>query len=323
MKLLVTGGAGFIGSHLAENLLKEGNKVVIIDNFNDYYNPQFKERNIAGIKNDENLTLYRGDIKDVNLLNSVFQTHKFDKIIHLAASAGVRNSIQDPQKYVETNLKGTTNLLEKARKNDIKDFIFASSSSVYGNQSQVPFKETDACLKPISPYAATKRAAELLCHTYHYLYKLNITALRFFTVYGPRGRPDMAAYKFTDKMSNNQPIPFYGDGASQRDYTYIADIIEGVKAAINIPYRYEIINLGNNKPEYLRTFIKTIEEAVEKKAIIEQKSMPLGDVEITYADITKAKELLNWKPTTPLQEGIKKLVEWYNKINFSIHDGQN
>ena len=318
MKILITGGAGFIGSHLAESLLKEGHKIVVIDNFNNYYDPQFKERNIENAKNHENYTLYRGDITDINLLKNIFSTHKFDKIVHLAASAGVRYSLQNPQIYMETNLKGTTNLLEKARKNQIKDFIFASSSSVYGNQTQAPFKETDLCLKPISPYAATKRAGELICHTYHHLYNINITALRFFTVYGPRGRPDMAAYKFTHKIYNEQPIELYGDGASQRDYTYITDIIQGVKAAINNPYKYEIINLGNNKPEYLKTFIKTIENAVGKTAKIEGKEMPPGDVQKTYADITKAKELLDWQPKTELQEGIKKLVEWYKEVQTHL-----
>ncbi len=311
--ILVTGGAGFIGSHVCDRLLELGKKVICVDNLNNYYSPKRKIKNIEHNLENPNFMFITADIKNKEQLDEIFQNNKVDKIIHLAARAGVRPSLKNPSLYQETNIKGTLNLLELAKKYNINHFVLASSSSVYGKNKKIPFCETDNVDNPISPYAATKKAAELLCRTYSHLYDINITCLRFFTVYGPRGRPDMAPYLFTEKIYKDLPIQRFGDGTAKRDYTFITDIVEGIIAAVEKPFKYEIINLGNNKPVELNQFIKVIEENINKKAVIEEKSIPPGDVLITFADIDKAKKLLGYEPKTTIEEGMKKFIEWYEK----------
>jgi len=311
--ILVTGGAGFIGSHVCDELLKTGKKVICLDNFNDYYNPKIKERNISHNIDNENFVLEKIDIINKGELEKVFERNKVDKIIHLAARAGVRPSIKQPELYFRVNVTGTFNLLETAAKFMVKKFVFGSSSSVYGNNKKIPFSEEDKTENQISPYASTKKIAELLCKTYSTMYDLDIVCLRFFTVYGPRGRPDMATYKFTDAIYNGRTIEMYGDGSSERDYTYIEDIVKGVVSALDLEKKFEIINLGNSDPIKLNEYINTIEKIIGKKAIIEKKPMPQGDVNVTYADISKAKKLLNYEPATKIGEGIKKFFEWYQE----------
>jgi len=313
MKILVTGCAGFIGSHVSEALLERGDFVVGLDEVNDYYDVKIKENNLRILKNHKNFVFYKEDIRNFKGLKRIFAKEKPEKIVHLAARAGVRPSIEQPLLYEEVNVKGTMHLLELAKEYKVKSFVFASSSSVYGNQKKVPFSETDDVNNPISPYAATKKAGELLCYTYHHLYNMKITCLRFFTVYGPRGRPDMAPYKFTKAILAGKPIQRFGDGKTKRDYTYIADIVKGVVAAADAELGFEIINLGNHKPVELNKLISTIENATGKKAIMEQMPMQLGDVEITYADISKAKKLLNYKPETSIEEGMQSFVKWYKE----------
>ena len=318
MKILVTGGAGFIGSHFINYWLnKTDDQIICIDNFNDYYSPAIKEGNIEPFLDNPNFKLYRADICDLESMNTIFVQEKPDKICHLAARAGVRPSIEDPFIYQKTNIEGTLNLLELSRLNDVKNFVFASSSSVYGNQKKVPFSETDPVDNPISPYAATKKSTEMLAHTYHHLYGLPCTALRFFTVYGPSGRPDMAPYKFTKLIHEGTPIQKFGDGTSKRDYTFIGDIVSGIGAALDANLPFEIINLGNNKPVELNYFISLIEKLVGKKAIIKQLPMQPGDVDITYADISKAQKLLGYNPKTTIEEGMGEFVSWYLANNQS------
>jgi UDP-glucuronate 4-epimerase len=312
MKILVTGGAGFIGSHFIRYLLENSdNRIICVDNFNNYYDVTIKEKNVEPFLENPNFTFYRVDICNWDDLKTVFAHEKPDKICHLAARAGVRPSIQDPFIYEKTNIRGTLNLLELSRQCDIKNFVFASSSSVYGNQKKVPFSETDQLDYPISPYAATKKSTELIAYTYHYLYGLPCTGLRFFTVYGPAGRPDMAPYKFTKLINEGGVLQKYGDGTSKRDYTYIDDIVSGIATVMEKDFPYEIINLGNNKPVELNHFISLIENLLGKKANIEELPMQPGDVDVTYADIFKAQKLLGYNPTTSIEEGMKKFVEWY------------
>ncbi|MBN2052256.1 GDP-mannose 4,6-dehydratase [Candidatus Woesearchaeota archaeon] len=313
MKILVTGCAGFIGSHVIEALIARGDSIVGVDELNDYYDVRIKKKNLDVLKNNKNFAFYKEDIRNLKGLKKIFEKEKPEKVVHLAARAGVRPSIEQPLLYEEVNVKGTLHLLELAKEHKVKNFVFASSSSVYGNQKKIPFSETDDVNNPISPYAATKKAGELLCHAYHHLYNMKITCLRFFTVYGPRGRPDMAPYKFTKAIMNSQPIQKFGDGKTKRDYTYIADIVKGVIAAVDAELGYEIINLGNNKPVELNKFIEVIEKVTGKKAIIEQKPMQAGDVDITYANIRKAQKLLGYKPETSIEEGMQKFVEWFSK----------
>jgi UDP-glucuronate 4-epimerase len=313
MKILVTGCAGFIGSHVCEALLKRGDFVIGVDELNDYYNVRIKRQNLEILKASKSFKFYKEDIRNYNGIRKIFEKEKPEKVVHLAARAGVRPSIEQPLLYEEVNVKGTLNLLDLAKDYKVKSFVFASSSSVYGNQKKVPFSEKDNVDNPISPYAATKKAGELLCHTYHHLYGMRITCLRFFTVYGPRGRPDMAPYKFTRLIMEGKPIPKYGDGKTKRDYTYVTDIVKGVVAAVDKELEFEIINLGNNKPVELNRFIEVIENATGKKAMIEQLSPQPGDVDITYADIAKAKKLLGYKPETSIEDGTKAFVEWYKK----------
>ncbi len=308
--ILVTGGAGFIGSHTCEKLLNEGFTVVAIDNFNDYYDVSQKEDNVSILITNPEFTLIKGDITDADTVNQVFLEQGVNRVIHLAARAGVRPSIEDPQLYGNVNLIGTINLLEAARKQKITQFIFGSSSSVYGENTNVPFNEEDTLRNLVSPYAVTKRAGELMCKCYHSLYDLDVVCLRFFTVYGPSGRPDMAPFMFTKKIMEGTPINKFGDGTTQRDYTFISDIVEGIIGSMKLK-GFEIINLGNNNPVSLNEFIKTIEKMTGKQAIINQMPMQPGDVPITYADISKAKKLIGYEPKIKLEEGMKKFFDWF------------
>jgi UDP-glucuronate 4-epimerase len=311
--ILVTGGAGFIGSHTIKALLQRGDNVVCIDDFNDYYNPQLKEDRIKIFLKDYEFPLYRVDIADFLGLKKIFQQNKIDSICHLAARAGVRASIENPFIYQKTNIGGTLNLLELARDFKVENFVFASSSSVYGGNKKVPFSENDPVDQPISMYATTKKANELMAHVYHHLYGLNCTGLRFFTVYGPWGRPDMALFKFTKNILDDKPIDVYNHGDHYRDFTYIDDIVQGVLASLDRAYPYEIINLGNSKTESLTNFINTIEKNLDKKAIKNMLPMQPGDVHKTFADTTKAKKLLDFRPATDINQGIEKFINWYKK----------
>ena len=313
MHYLVTGGAGFIGSHLSEALLDQGHQVSIIDDFNDYYDPEIKRLNISGFL--DRITLIEGDIRDTDLIERIFSKGKFDAIVHLAARAGVRPSIQDPKLYLTTNIDGTFNLLEASRQHGVKDFIFASSSSVYGVNPKIPFSETDALTRTISPYAASKLAAEQLCSNYSHLFGIRCMCLRFFTVYGPRQRPDLAISKFTKNILSNVPIQQYGDGTTARDYTFVEDIVSGILAAAE--YResdFEIFNIGGSATTALAELIKLVEGACEKEAIIEVTGDQPGDVPRTFADVDKAHSLLGYSPQTPIAEGIEKYVEWFRQI---------
>ncbi len=314
MNILVTGGAGFIGSHLVDELLRQGHTVICVDNFNEFYSPKVKEKNIQEALKHPNYELYRIDVSDFDRMRSLISQNKPDKIIHLAATAGVRNSLINPKLYEEVNIKGTLNILELAREFKVSHVVFASSSSVYGNNTKIPFSETDNVDYPISPYAATKKAGELLCHTHHHLYKTNVVCLRFFTVYGPRGRPDMAPYIFTKAIMEGKPIHMFGDGETQRDYTFVTDIVSGIIKSMDLE-GYHIINLGNNNPVKLKDFISIIEKHTGKKAEIIRKPIPLGDVNITYADISKAKKLIGYDPKVPIDTGLKHLVEWFKEHN--------
>ncbi|MFR2264631.1 MAG: GDP-mannose 4,6-dehydratase [Clostridium sp.] len=319
--ILITGGAGFIGSHLSERLLREGNKVLVIDNFNNYYDPAIKRNNIEEIKKTcvennislDNYIVFEGDIRDNEFLKEVF-SNKIDSIIHLAAMAGVRPSIEDPSLYYDVNITGTVNLLERCRENNIKQFVFASSSSVYGNNEKVPFAESDRVDNPISPYAATKKSGELLCYTYHHLFNMNIACLRFFTVYGPRQRPDLAINKFTSLILEDKEIPFYGDGTTSRDYTFVEDIVSGIVSSINYVNTndtvFEIFNLGGDKTVSLIEMVETIEDILGKKAKLNKLPMQPGDVNRTCADITHSKEIIGYNPKTTFKEGMKKFIEW-------------
>lgn len=313
--ILVTGGAGFIGAHLVRRLLSEGRwKVFVIDDFNDFYSPEIKRRNVRAFLDEPDFELFETDIGDFERLREIFARREFEKIVHLAARAGVRPSLEEPRLYAATNIGGTLNLLELARENRIEHFVFGSSSSVYGERADVPFSETDPISKPISPYAATKAAGELLCHTYAHLYGIRSICLRFFTVYGAAQRPDLAIHKFARLISAGKPVPVYGDGTTRRDYTFIDDIIEGVRAAID--YRdsiYEIINLGESQTVELNRLIELLEENLGRKALIERNPLQPGDVPQTFADISKAERLLNYKPETKIEEGIKKFTDWFRE----------
>jgi UDP-glucuronate 4-epimerase len=309
-RILVTGGAGFIGSHVCDALLSKGKSVICLDNFNDFYSPGVKRENISRNLSNKNFTLLEKDI--CHPLGEVFK-NRIDTIIHLAARAGVRPSLEDPFIYEETNVKGTLNLLEMARQHQVKTFIFGSSSSVYARSTKSPFSEDDRTDNPISPYAATKKAGEALCHTYSYLYGLNVSCLRFFTVYGPRGRPDMAPYLFTKKILEGEPVTVFGDGTSRRDYTFVSDIVQGVISAAEKNFRYEVFNLGNSSPVELNRFIEIIEKITGKKAKVKRVEMPKEDVPLTYADISKSKKLLGYAPSVSIEEGMEKFISWYNR----------
>ncbi len=311
--ILVTGAAGFIGSHLSESLVNMNHEVIGIDNFDPYYDPNRKERNLSWLRSNDNFSLYKMDICDFESLEKLFKEHNIGQIIHLAAKAGVRKSIEIPLAYQAVNVQGTTNLLEFAKLNDIERFIFGSSSSVYGERSSGGFSEDDCTDKAVSPYAATKKAGEVLCYAYHHLYALKIVCLRFFTVYGPRGRPDMAPFKFLDWVTQGKEVTMFGDGLSSRDYTYVADIVSGIVASLQAPLDYEIINLGRGEPILLRDFIQTIEEIVGRKANIKQLPMNPGDVPHTLANVDKAKRLLGYQPQTSVREGMQEMYKWYKQ----------
>ncbi len=313
MKCLITGGAGFIGSHLSERLLECGYEVVNYDNFNDYYDPNIKRRNIAALLQRAGYTLVEGDILDREALQQLFKQHQFSVVVHLAARAGVRPSIAQPLLYEQVNCEGTVNLLELARHSGVDKFIFGSSSSVYGENAKVPFSEEDRVDHPISPYAYTKKAGELLCYTYHHLYKMKITCLRFFTVYGPRQRPDMAIHKFTKMIDAGEKVPMFGEGTSRRDYTFISDIVDGIEKAMHACSAYHVYNLGESRTIDLRSLINLIQEALGKKARIEQLPLQPGDVPITYADISKARREIGYDPKVDIAEGVRRFVEWFKQ----------
>ncbi|MFQ5441293.1 MAG: NAD-dependent epimerase/dehydratase family protein [Thermodesulfobacteriota bacterium] len=311
MKILVTGGAGFIGSHLSETLVKRGEEVVVVDNFNDFYDPAVKRENIKELLETPAFTLHEIDIRDPEKVKEVFRAERPDVVCHIAARAGVRPSIEDPVLYEEVNCLGTLNILEGVKGLKVKNFVFASSSSVYGVNSKVPFSEEDPVERPISPYASTKRAGELMCYTYSHLYNIPVTCLRFFTVYGERGRPDMAVAKFTRLIHEGKKIPLYGDGSAKRDFTYIDDIIRGVTAALYKPSVYEIINLGGSRTVEVKRLIAVIEENLGKKAEIDELPPMPGDVPITYADTGKAERLLGFTASVRIEEGVRRYVEWF------------
>ncbi len=315
--ILVTGGAGFIGSHLCEHLLSDGIKVICLDNFDSFYDPNIKIKNTESIANKfpDLFELVTGDIRNPEHLNEVFQKKPIDVVVHLAARAGVRPSISNPLLYQDVNIRGTIVLLEACKAYGIKNFIFASSSSVYGENQRVPFSEMDLDIQPISPYGATKRAGELLCYSYHYLYGINIACLRIFTAYGPRQRPEMAIHKFTRLIDQGEKIPIYGDGSTRRDYTYIDDLIEGILGAIHHHQGFEVYNLGESQTTSLKELIRLIETAFGTKANIELLELQPGDVSVTYADITKAKQMLKYQPKVKMEEGIQRFVEWYQDEN--------
>ena len=310
-RILVTGGAGFIGSHLVDHLLRAGSEVSVIDDLNDFYSPEFKRANLAEIKTAGRLHFFEGDICDRRRVFETFETTRPEMVIHLAARAGVRPSLEQPLLYETVNVHGTMVLLEACRHLGVSKFIFASSSSIYGIANKVPFSENDTTALPISPYAATKIAGEKICYTYSHLFGINAVCLRFFTVYGPRQRPDLAIRKFTSMIDRDEPIPVFGDGSSGRDYTYIDDIIQGILAAARLECPYDVFNLGNAHPVDLNTLIAIIEEALGKKAQIRRLPVQPGDVPITFADISKAGKLLGYSPKTTLKEGVRKFVEWY------------
>jgi UDP-glucuronate 4-epimerase len=309
--VLVTGAAGFIGSHVCEALVAAGRTVVGYDNFDPFYDRALKERNLGGLRETEAFTLVEGDILDRGRLNATFAQHGVVEVIHLAALAGVRPSIERPYRYHEVNVLGTAAVLECARDFRVACLLFGSSSSVYGENAKVPFAEADPVDRPISPYAATKKAGELVCYTYHHLYDFPVTCLRFFTVYGPRQRPDLAIAKFTGLIDRDLPIPLYGDGTTRRDYTYIDDIVAGVTAALERRLPYAVLNLGEQETTTLADLVAMIERALGKRARIERLPPQPGDVPVTWADISKAKGELGYAPKTPIAEGIPRYVAWY------------
>jgi len=317
--ILVTGGAGFIGSHLVDRLLSEGDwRISVVDDFNDFYSPSIKRENIREHLANERYKLVEADIRNSASLEKAFAETHFDCIVHLAARAGVRPSLKEPRLYVETNVNGTLNMLEMARRHGVKQFVFGSSSSVYGVNEKVPFAEEDPIFNPISPYAATKAAGELICHTYAHLYDMRIVCLRFFTVYGARQRPDLAIHKFAKLISEGKPIPVFGDGSTRRDYTHIDDIIAGVRAAVDYDRtNYEVINLGESRTVELRELIALIENELGTRAEIDRQPPQPGDVPQTFADISKARRLLNYHPQTQIEVGIERFIEWFKSRRWA------
>ena len=315
-KVLVTGGAGFIGNSVAEYLLSRGDDVVIVDEMNDYYDVRIKEANLKVLREKypekKRLAIYKGDICDDDFMLSLFENERPEWVCHMAARAGVRPSIQDPYIYIHSNIKGTTHLMELSHKFGVKNFVFASSSSVYGGSKSCYFSEDESVDNPVSPYAASKKACELLAYTYHHLYQLNVSGLRFFTVYGPRGRPDMAPFKFIDRVSRGVEIQQFGDGSSSRDYTYISDIVDGVVRAIDRPHAYEVFNIGKGSGTSLKEFIDLVQKHTDKKATIKVMPDQPGDVPYTCADVSKARRLLGYNAKIPFEEGILRTVTWYN-----------
>src|SRR6266545_3668927 len=313
MHILVTGGAGFIGSHLTRRLLARGDRVTVLDDFNDFYDPALKRENIAAFVDDPNYLLLEGDIRDQQKVDDLFVEGKFDAVVHLAARAGVRPSLQQPILYEDVNCIGTLRLLEAARQHGPDLFLFGSSSSVYGINEKVPFAEDDEVNQPISPYATTKRAGELLCYNYHHLYGFRTACLRFFTVFGPAQRPEMAIHKFTDLLWNGKPVPMYGDGSSRRDYTYVDDIVDGLVATLELAPGFEILNLGGADTTSLEDLVHWIAEELAVEPRIDYLPAQPGDVPITYADVSKAARLLGYAPKVPIREGLRRFVAWYRE----------
>lgn len=313
-RLLLTGGAGFIGSHLAEALLRRGAELLILDDLNDYYDPALKRANLEEVRRTGAFEFVHGDICDAPLVDSLFARFRPGVVVHLAARAGVRPSLEQPALYQRVNVEGTAVLLEAARRHGVERFVFASSSSVYGAASRVPFSEDDPVRAPISPYAASKIAGEALCHTYSHLYPLGVVCLRFFTVYGPRQRPDLAIRKFAQLIAAGRPVPVFGDGTTGRDYTYIDDIVAGILAAMEHGARFEVFNLGNSSPVLLKDMIATLERVLGRSAIIDRRPLQPGDVPITYAGISKARRLLGWTPQTSLETGIRRMAAWLGLV---------
>ncbi len=315
--ILVTGAAGFIGSHTAQALLHRGDRVLGVDNLNDYYDPARKQANLreveAALPEPGRFTFVQGDIRDRALLGQLFKQHGITEVVHLAAMAGVRVSVEDPHLYYDVNLTGTLNLLDAARRHQLRNFVFASTSSAYGNTRQIPFVETDPCDRPLAPYPASKRSAELLGYTFHHLYRLNFTAVRFFTVYGPRGRPDMMAYMVADNIFFGKQVPIYNGGQMHRDWTFVEDIVQGVVAAVDRPLGFEIINLGRGEPVLLADFVHLIEELAGRKAQLVPAPMPDTDIPYTFADISKARQLLGYQPTISVAEGVRRFWQWYQQ----------
>ena len=313
MRVLITGGAGFIGHHLAAALIKKGDTVSLLDNFNDYYDPEIKRRNARDLEAMGGVKTHVVDILDKAGLRRVFESEHPNAVVHLAAWAGVRPSLEKPALYTDVNVTGTVNMLEMAREFSTGCFIFGSSSSVYGGSDRVPFSEDDTVSRPISPYAATKRAGELLCHTYAHNFGMHVTCLRFFTVYGPRQRPDLAIHKFARLMSKDREIPFFGEGDSRRDYTYVDDIVSGILAAMEKNFPFEIFNLGESQTITLVELVASLEEALGKKARLARLPEQTGDMKITYADISKSRKILGYNPQTPFKEGIRIFADWFRK----------
>jgi UDP-glucuronate 4-epimerase len=311
MKILVTGAAGFIGSNLAEKLARSGDEVVGLDNFNDYYDPAKKRANEKRLNTYPNFRMIEADIRDRSRMLAFFEEEKFDAVAHLAALAGVRNAVKFPELYVEVDFNGTQHLMDAARNNGVNNFVFASTSSVYGDTKQIPFVETDPCDRPLQPYAAAKRAAEILGFAYHHLFDLNFTAIRFFTVYGPNGRPDMMAYPVADSITHGKEIPLYEGGQMYRDWTFVEDITDGVMAAVDRPLGYEVINIGRGEPVLLNNFIHLLEQLAGRKANLVTKPKLAADVIRTYADISKAEKLLGYRPKVSVEEGVTAFWEWY------------
>lgn len=321
--VLVTGGAGFIGSHVADHLLQRGDNVVIVDEMNDYYDINLKRSNLKLLLSkygSSRLSIYYGDICDEKFMENIFEETKIDWVCHMAARAGVRPSIQDPYVYIHSNIEGTTRLLELSCKYKVHNFVFASSSSVYGGLKSNYFSEDDNVDNPVSPYTASKKACELLAYTYHHLYGLNVAGLRFFTVYGPRGRPDMAPFKFIDRISHGMEIQQFGDGSSSRDYTYISDIVDGIIRSLDRPSGYEIYNLGKGSGTSLSDFITLVQKYTGKKAVVKVLPNQPGDVPYTCADVDKARRLLGYEAKVSFEEGIKRTVQWYNEANLNAEE---
>ena len=310
MRILVTGVAGFIGSHLAERLLHDGHQVLGIDNFNDFYDPEIKRRNVVPLESNPDFECVTGDILDTKLLKSTFGRFRPERVTHLAAMAGVRPSVEDPGYYQKVNLEGTFNLLERCRYDGVGHFVFASSSSVYGERQRVPFSEEDPVDEPISPYAATKKAGELVCYTYHHLFGIAVHCLRFFTVYGPRQRPEMAIHKFARLIRDGDELTLYGDGSSSRDYTYIDDIVDGVVASIQRVDGYRVYNIGDSKSVRLSDLVDKIGKALGKTPRVKYRTPQPGDVSLTSADISRAAAELDYAPAVDIDEGIRRFVEW-------------
>lgn len=313
MTILVTGAAGFIGSHLTETLLQRGEQVVAIDNFNDYYDPARKRANITSFQNHPNLSLYENDICDTEIVEQIFTRHKPRAVAHLGAYGGVRYSIGRAKLYTQVNFVATVDLLEAARQHGAEIFVFASTSSVYGNTAQLPFIETDSCNLPLAPYPASKKAAEVMGYTYYNLHKLNFTALRFFSVYGPRGRPDMMPYMVTDRIVKGEEIKLFDAGQLKRDWTYVDDIVSGIIAALERPLGYEVINLGRGEPVLMADFVEIIEDLVGKPAVLSTPPAPPSEPKVTFANIDKARRLLGYDPQTPVTTGLANLWTWYQK----------